>query len=1016
MTLPLTLTAVNTLVTIVKICPKGATNCTQVLLISVCRAGGMLLLLSLTGLPGVGHAQEVHPQEAHPAYYSLDTPEQALTHQEALYQAIGLDVARHHGFTGRGVAIGVIDSGVNLKHREMIGGGHQFVVVKGRMRGAVVTLNGSDNLYAHGHGTMVAGVIAAAGVGGTWSFRGVAPGATVVAGQIFPLSSDSSELWKINGASARAVVDTPGVRVINVSWDVSDNFPDLATLDAVAPRLLRVTKETIDALQAAAAKGQLIVVASGNEENTVAAPLASLPRFIPAMEHAMLTVTGVEQDQQTGAWDRTTFTLEPPDHIVGGYTHCAENMQWCLAAPARVLTTSGNGNYIDTRGTSYSTPLVSAAAALLMEKFPYMSATQIREVILTTAIDLGEPGVDAVYGHGLLAIDRALKGPGRLRQDFMATVGAGSATVWSNDISGSARLYKLGAGAMELSGQNQFGGLVQHDGTVLISGITSLSGNSAVLGGSLTVDGALAAALLDVGEQGQLRGTGYIEAPTRIAGNLRPGNSPGTLYFGAPLELTSTSRTTLEIDGAGTNNGAGNYSRIIVVGSSNTLQMAGTLLPQLRELAGSATNIFIPAKGDSFTVMAAQGGLSGGFARLVQPVGMASGTRFDLLFDKDRDSSAGPGDKVITARLHVANDVLPEQLQQQGNARAGADALNALRDRALFLKPGAWNDWLAGMSGKSASANTLFARFGGQIHADVLSRAAQQASAPNDIVKARLNTVVSSAQPTAWAQVVGGVLHETAHAGGVDVRTTHAAAWTGTDVSLREGQLGMALGLAEARIQQDAADATISSTVLVVYGRQFLPVQGDAMYVDAMASLAYSDYQSHRSLASPGVDDFSGKTHGWGGRLETALGWQIAAGQWRLNPEIALRYDYLTRRGFQENGDDAALSVAASALYRSALVGKFNLEKSQQWQHWRTALGASVEVEQALWRKTAQSQSQIQDISMIQNAARDAATRLSLAFWIRPETKSHRGQLLLRPIFASGTVGLSGELSYGWTW
>ncbi|MGC5198919.1 hypothetical protein, partial [Aphanothece microscopica] len=59
---------------------------------------------------------------------------------------------------------------------------------------------------------------------------------------------------------------------------------------------------------------------------------------------------------------------------------------------------------------------------------------------------------------------------------------------------------------------------------------------------------------------------------------------------------------------------------------------AGTLLPALRGMTGSATNSFTPALTQSFRVIEAEGGVAGSFSGLVQPAGLAAGTRLDALY------------------------------------------------------------------------------------------------------------------------------------------------------------------------------------------------------------------------------------------------------------------------------------------------------------------------------------------------------------------------------------------------
>ena len=66
------------------------------------------------------------------------------------------------------------------------------------------------------------------------------------------------------------------------------------------------------------------------------------------------------------------------------------------------------------QGTSFSAPLVSGKAALIKSKFKNINASQLANIIKTTADDLGEPGVDNIYGHGRINLSRALTPIGQL--------------------------------------------------------------------------------------------------------------------------------------------------------------------------------------------------------------------------------------------------------------------------------------------------------------------------------------------------------------------------------------------------------------------------------------------------------------------------------------------------------------------------------------------------------------------------------------------------------------------------
>ena len=65
-------------------------------------------------------------------------------------------------------------------------------------------------------------------------------------------------------------------------------------------------------------------------------------------------------------------------------------------------------------GTSSAAPVISAAAAMVKQRFGNVSSSQIVEILLTTADDLGDEGVDSKYGNGRLNLSRALSPNSRL--------------------------------------------------------------------------------------------------------------------------------------------------------------------------------------------------------------------------------------------------------------------------------------------------------------------------------------------------------------------------------------------------------------------------------------------------------------------------------------------------------------------------------------------------------------------------------------------------------------------------
>ncbi|WP_318579632.1 autotransporter domain-containing protein [Ochrobactrum sp. AN78] len=67
-------------------------------------------------------------------------------------------------------------------------------------------------------------------------------------------------------------------------------------------------------------------------------------------------------------------------------------------------------------GTSMAAPHATAGLAVVQSRFPYLDNSQVRDTVLSTAKDLGAPGIDRVYGWGLLDVEKAMGGPAQLWQ------------------------------------------------------------------------------------------------------------------------------------------------------------------------------------------------------------------------------------------------------------------------------------------------------------------------------------------------------------------------------------------------------------------------------------------------------------------------------------------------------------------------------------------------------------------------------------------------------------------------
>lgn len=270
------------------------------------------------------------------------------------------------------VTIAVIDSGVDYNHSDLDG-------VVDQTNGKDYVNNDDDAMDDFGHGTHVAGIIAAEMNNG--GIVGVAAPTSV---KILPLK----------------VLDSRGEgTVFNISLaikDAVDRGADIINLSLGGPGYSKTLEEAVNY---AINHNVLVIAAAGNDYDDVS-------YYTPAALPGVLTVGSIDESQDKSSFSNYGEELEivaPGERVLSTF-------------PAALIGNMSQDNYYQENdsyyvfedGTSMATPFVSGVAALLKANDKSLSARDIMHRLTLTANDLGSFGFDKEYGYGLVDAYAAL--------------------------------------------------------------------------------------------------------------------------------------------------------------------------------------------------------------------------------------------------------------------------------------------------------------------------------------------------------------------------------------------------------------------------------------------------------------------------------------------------------------------------------------------------------------------------------------------------------------------------------
>lgn len=259
---------------------------------------------------------------------------------------IGAPEVWRSGFTGKGVKVAVLDTGVDAGHPDLAG----------KVLAAKDFSGGQDATDRHGHGTHVASTILGSGAASAGRLKGVAPDAGLLVGKV--LGDDGSGGWsEIISGMEWAVAE--GAKVINLSLGGADD----EGVNPVEAAVNRLTKDN----------GVLFVIAAGNDGERGAGTVGS-----PGSADAALTVGAVDRADAlasfSGKGPRLGDNAVKPEITAPGVEIVAAKAGGAPAEPYRPMS-----------GTSMATPHVAGAAALLVQQHPDWRPEQLKSGLTSSA-------------------------------------------------------------------------------------------------------------------------------------------------------------------------------------------------------------------------------------------------------------------------------------------------------------------------------------------------------------------------------------------------------------------------------------------------------------------------------------------------------------------------------------------------------------------------------------------------------------------------------------------------------
>jgi hypothetical protein len=338
---------------------------------------------------------------------------------------IGASTAYSLGATGEGIVVAVIDTNVDTSISELTGR------IQGTHDVRASTRAGSD-IDVDGHGTMVTSVIVANKNNNT-GVHGVAYQAKVLAIRTDTPGScqttGEDEGCKFNDTNIIQAINyavSNGARIINMSLGGDDGS--------------QISSALRTAMISAANQGVVFVIAAGNEAAAASGGNAAKgfnptePAIVAgdlALSGRVVAVGAVDRSGAMPTFSNRAGSTQNSYLLAPGVSVIMAGLDDDVRLPGDAGNDADtDGDYWSGSGTSFATPHVAGALALMLDLFPNISSQTALQVLLETADDYvtttpdaitgttAGAGVDAIGGRGILNLRRAFSPVGTVSFDF----------------------------------------------------------------------------------------------------------------------------------------------------------------------------------------------------------------------------------------------------------------------------------------------------------------------------------------------------------------------------------------------------------------------------------------------------------------------------------------------------------------------------------------------------------------------------------------------------------------------